>query len=112
MTIQMKMLKSRHNKLSLSVSLLLALGSGAVHAADPNKGGEIYKVHCVSCHGASGKSVMPGAPNFSPNEKAMLRPDMFILTRIKEGKNACPAYQGVLSDRDIMNVISYMRTFN
>jgi len=40
----------------------------------------------------------------------LLRPDVFILATIKEGKNAMPSYQGVLKDQDILDVIAYLRT--
>lgn len=93
------------------VGFLLVLGSSAAEAANPVKGAEIYNLHCAACHGGSGMAVMPGAPNFARNER-MVRPDAFILEDIKRGKNAMPAYQGVLSDRDILDVISYMRTLN
>lgn len=104
-------LKIRQIKLKLFAAILLALGSGASHAADPAKGGALYSMHCASCHGASGTSVMPGTPNFKQGG-AMLRPDSFLLNIIKKGKNASPAYEGILSDRDILDVIAYMRTFN
>lgn len=54
---------------------------------------------------------MPNAPNFARGE-SLLRPDLSILTSIKNGKDAMPAYQGILSDPDIMNVIVYLRTLN
>ncbi|TAN73711.1 MAG: cytochrome c [Gallionella sp.] len=95
----------------LLVCLLLVLGPGASYAADAIKGGELYAAHCAACHGLSGVSVIPGAPNFARSE-GILRPDMFLLTAIKEGKNAMPAYQGILSDRDILDVIAYMRILN
>lgn len=91
--------------------LLLMFVPGASHAADAIKGGELYAAHCAACHGASGTSVMPGAPNFARSE-GMLRPDLFLLNAIKDGKNAMPAYQGILSDRDILDVIAHLRTLN
>lgn len=117
MMLKMDMLKKQHNKLGLLVSFLLAFGSSTVHAADPNKGAELYRMHCASCHGGPGGHVMPGATDFTRNEamspnKGMMRPDMKILGDIKQGKNAMPGYQGVLTDRDILNVIAYMRTLN
>lgn len=105
------MIKIRHAGLRLLVPLLLALGSGASHAADPIKGGDLYAAHCVACHGVSGVSVMPDAPNFAQSE-GILRPDTFLLASIKVGNNAMPAYQGILSDRDILDVIAYLRTLN
>lgn len=90
---------------------MLAFSSGTSLAADTSKGGALYAVHCASCHGASGISVMPSAPNFARGE-SMLRPDLLLLTSIRNGKNAMPAYQGILSDHDILDVIVYLRTLN
>lgn len=102
------MLSVRQQLLAL---LILAFGSSNSQAADTIKGGELYAVHCASCHGASGAGDMPNAPNFTRGE-SLLRPDLLLLTSIKNGKNAMPAYQGILSDHDIMDVIVYLRTLN
>ncbi|MBI5752277.1 MAG: cytochrome c [Hydrogenophilales bacterium] len=102
----------RHSKLQLLATLLLALGSSEVsYAADMIKGGNLYAAHCAACHGASGVSVMPGAPSFARSER-LLQPDMALLATIKSGKKIMPAFQGVLSDRDILDVIAYLRTLN
>jgi cytochrome c6 len=97
-------------KLITSLFLLL-LGVNLSHAADTNKGAEVYAKHCVSCHGVSGTSVMPGAPNFA-NSEGLMSPDRALLSSIQSGKAAMPAYRGVLSDQDILNVIAYLRTLN
>lgn len=81
----------------------------SAYAADPGKGAQIYATHCLSCHGRDGVSVMPGAPNFARSE-GLMRPDAALLTSIKAGKNAMPAYVGILSDQDIFDVIAYLRT--
>lgn len=93
----------------LFATILLAFGTGNVYAGDVDKGGKLYARYCVTCHGADGVNVMPDAPNFAHSER-LLRPDVFILAAIKEGKNAMPAFQGMLKDEDIMNVIAYLRT--
>lgn len=98
-------------KLQFYAVCLLAFGLGTAQAADTFKGGELYAVHCASCHGASGVSVMPNAPNFAQGEN-MLQPDPTLLTSIKFGKNAMPAYQGILKDPEIMDVIVYLRTLH
>lgn len=90
---------------------LWVFGSGAAWAADTNKGGQIYATHCASCHGASGISVMPNAPNFAHGE-SMMQPDPVIAASIRNGINAMPAFQGILSDSDIMNVVVYLRSLN
>jgi cytochrome c6 len=91
------------------VVLLLACLSGNSYAADIVNGGKLYARYCVTCHGADGVNIMPDAPNFANSEK-LLRPDMFILAAIKEGINAMPAFQGMLKDQEILDVISYLRT--
>lgn len=91
------------------VVLLLAFGAVNSYAADIVRGGKLYAKHCATCHGVNGVNVMPDAPNFSRSE-SLLRPDVFILAAIKEGKNAMPAYQGMLKDTDILDVIAYLRT--
>ena len=105
------MLKMRYFKPRLFVSFLLISGSCLSHAADTSKGAEVYAMHCATCHGVSGISVMPGAPNFAQNE-GLMSPDGTLLISIQSGKAAMPAYRGVLSDQDILNVIAYLRTLN
>jgi cytochrome c6 len=98
--------------LAAGIGMLLALSlNGKLHAADTIKGGRLYATNCALCHGASGISVMPGAPNFARGD-GMLRPDMTLLAAIRTGKNAMPAFQGMLADRDIMDVIAYLRTLH
>lgn len=90
---------------------LLALGPGATYAADTVKGSSLYSMHCASCHGASGISVTSGTPNITQSG-SMLRSDAMLLRAIKDGKKAMPGYMGILSDREILDVIAHMRTFN
>ena len=54
---------------------------------------------------------MPNAPNFAQGEN-MMQPDPTLLTSIRFGKNAMPAYQGILKDPEIMDVIAYLRTLH
>lgn len=96
---------------TLLASFLLMFGANLSYAADPNKGAEIYAKHCVICHGTSGISDMSRAPNFAKNE-GLMSSDRELLISIKSGKAVMPAYRGVLSDQDILNVIAYLRTLN
>jgi mono/diheme cytochrome c family protein len=52
---------------------------------------------------------MPGVPDFSRGER-MMQSDLSLLAVIRKGKGAMPAYQGMLSDDDILNVIAHLRT--
>lgn len=91
--------------------LMLLLTSGTSYAADINKGRQLFATNCAICHGQSGRSVMPGAPNFDRGE-GLMRPDFTLLAAIRNGKNAMPAYQGLLADRDILDVIAFLRTLH
>lgn len=94
---------------TVSAGVLLLLGSGASQGADSLKGRQLYAAHCAMCHGQTGKSTMPGAPNFNRGEKLM-RPDGSLLASIRSGTNACPSFRGMLPDRDILDVIAFLRT--
>lgn len=87
----------------------LAALAPAACAADMIKGGQIYRMHCASCHGASGISTMPNAPSFARGER-MTQPDPMLLGSIRRGRGAMPGFFGVLSDRDTLDVIAYMRS--
>lgn len=91
--------------------LLLACiaASTAVWAADPQKGNKLYTKNCQNCHGANGVAQMPGVPDFRRGE-GLLRSDDDLLQFIRNGSGMMPAYRGLLSDRDILDVISYLRT--
>lgn len=90
--------------------MLCALaGLVPAHAADVAKGGQIYATQCLGCHGRAGVNTMPAAPNFARSE-GLMQPDLALLALIKTGKNAMPAYMGILADREILDVIAYVRT--
>lgn len=81
---------------------------GQALALDLANGRTIYNVHCAACHGASGEGVFPGAPAFQRGERLM-QPDQRLAATISGGKNAMPAFRGVLSERDIWDVVAYVR---
>ncbi len=78
-------------------------------AADRGNGTRVYQTRCAGCHGVDGKAINPSAPSFAGTNKPM-QPDMALLTRIKSGKKQCPPFFGLLTDKDILDVISYIRT--
>jgi len=89
---------------------LIAAMSVPATAADIIKGNRIYSAHCAFCHGVSGISAMPGAPNLARGSERLMQADIGLLTSIRNGKNAMPAYIGILTDREILDVIAYLRT--
>ena len=105
----MKLTKNQFSTTLAGLTLLLACG--AAQGADTNKGRQLFAANCAICHGQTGRSVMPGAPNFDRGD-GLLRPDFTLLAAIRSGKNAMPAFQGILPDRDILDVIAYLRTLH
>jgi cytochrome c6 len=89
----------------------LLLWAGAACAADIQRGGSLYSTHCAVCHGSNGIPVMPGAPNFRRLE-SLMRPDMQLMSSIRSGKGAMPGYFGILREREILDVIAYLRTLS
>lgn len=93
----------------LALCLALGLAQAGAHAADPQRGAEIYRSHCAGCHGVGGRPVLPGAPDFS-RPTALLKPDPALLETIRSGRGGMPAYAGQLRDREILDLISHLRT--
>jgi len=91
--------------LAAALGLLPPAGS----AADVIRGGEIYRAYCANCHGPNGRPVLPTAPDFSRQER-LLQPDPALLQSVRNGRGAMPAFQGLLRDREILDVIAYLRT--
>lgn len=86
------------------------LAGNPAAAADPQRGAELYRNHCLACHGAGGKPVLPGAPDFS-KPMALLKPDTTLLASIRQGRGAMPSYAGLLRDREILDLVAHLRTF-
>ena len=91
------------------IAMLLSATGGPVQAADLHRGAELYRQHCSQCHGGDGRPVMPTAPDFA-RPGALLQADLQLLGAIRAGRGAMPAYQGLLRDRDILDVVAHLRT--
>ncbi len=89
----------------LSVSAV----SRDVYAADSIKGDKIYQQNCSNCHGTHGVSNISGVADFSRGE-GLFKSDVELLKLLQRGKGMMPAYQGRLSDKELLDVIAYMRT--
>ena len=86
-----------------------AVAALPVGAADVARGAQTYALHCAVCHGPAGQGVFPGTPKFNRGER-LLQPDLQLVNTIRAGKNAMPPFNGVLRDREILDVVAYLRT--
>lgn len=81
----------------------------AAWGADPVEGRKAYMTHCKNCHGTNGASQMPGIPDFSRGE-ALLQPDMVLVETIRRGSGMMPAYRGLLTDDELLDIVAFLRT--
>lgn len=80
-------------------------------------GADIYAQTCIACHGADGKGVVPGTPNFTDKTGRLAKTDEQLLNSILNGFQspgspmAMPAKGGnsALAVGDLKNVLKYLR---
>lgn len=82
----------------------------AAVGADYFNGKVIYDKYCQGCHGSNGLGGIAGAPNFQRGQRLM-KPDSSLFITIDSGKNAMPAFHGVLDNNEIYDAITYIRSF-
>jgi mono/diheme cytochrome c family protein len=87
---------------------LLLIAADISWAGDVFNGRDVYRSHCASCHGTNGAGEIGNAPDFTIGE-GLLQLDTTLLRSIANGKGVMPGYRGILSDEDILDVISYIR---
>ena len=114
----------------LAAGIILMLGSRvepsttmssvALAERDPaaiERGRETYLNQCASCHGEDGRGNGPAAAGLDPPPANLTgghmqaHSDEQILGWIKNGlpPSAMPAFEGVLTDEQIMEIIAYLR---
>ena len=95
-----------------AVLLLAASIAGPAFAQAP--GADTYKAKCAMCHGADGLAATPMAKSMkvlSFKDPAMVgAPDAQFIAATTDGKNKMPAYKGKLTDAQIKDLVSYVRT--
>ena len=98
----------RMKKPVATAAALLAMAT-SLQAADIYSGRQVYELHCQSCHGAEGRSMELGIPDFSRGE-SLFRPDTDLVRELRDGGGMHPAYRGLLSDDEMRDVLAYIRT--
>ncbi len=83
---------------------------------NPMNGEVVYTTYCTNCHGRGGKgdgpigqSLVPPAADLTITAK---KSDKQLLKTIRKGRpgTAMPSWKGDLSDTEIQDVLSYVRT--
>src|SRR5262245_30760909 len=94
----------------------------------PGRGRLLYQLHCVECHGESGRGDGPAAAFLSPRprdltsgrfkirttESGSVATDEDLIQSVRQGLygSAMPAWNRILSDGDVHDVVSYIKTFS
>ena len=81
----------------------------SAQAADPVNGKRQYTAYCASCHGYDGMGLMPNAPKLALGER-MGQPDFALVNTLKSGFGTHPPFLGILNERELYDVIAYVRT--
>lgn len=97
--------------ISFVIILLLYSAVGSVWAGDPYAGSAIYAEHCVSCHGGDGSGEVAGTPSFRGGA-LMSKGEFELRDRVRNGKDLMPRFEGILTEEEIDDVVTYIRTFN
>jgi mono/diheme cytochrome c family protein len=94
--------------------VILLAASIAGPAFAQTSGADAYKAKCAMCHGADGLAATPMGKNLkmlSFKAPEMVKaPDAQFIASTKNGKGKMPAYNGKLTDAQIKDVVSYIRT--
>lgn len=97
-----------------AAALILLAASIAAPVFAQSAGEATYKAKCAMCHGPDGAAATPvgkmmKVPSFKdPAVKAASEASLIAIT--KDGKGKMPAYNGKLTDAQIKEVVSYIRT--
>jgi len=84
-------------------------------AAD--EGAEVFKTNCQACHGPQGHGDGPAGQALDPRPRNLAEiqtevGDDFLFWRIREGKpgTSMVAWKGILTDEQIWQTVSFIRT--
>ena len=97
------------SRFKICLAIFLAIAVNTAQSASIKEGGSVYQRECAMCHGMSGMSSMAGAPNFKRGQ-GLMKPDVSLVEHLKNGKNACPSFLGILRDRQMYDVVAFIRT--
>jgi mono/diheme cytochrome c family protein len=90
-------------------------------AAAGQAGEQIFDANCTTCHGTDGKGDGPAAASLDPRPSNLADTksrfsDAYLFWRVSEGgamppfDSLMPSWKGILTEDQIWQVISYLRT--
>ena len=88
-------------------SFFLALALPQI--ANAQNGADTYKAKCAMCHGADGSKTTMGSKALNSAEVQKMS-DADLTAEIENGKGKMPAYKGKLTDAQIKDLVTYIKT--
>ena len=74
-------------------------------------GADTYKAKCAMCHAADGTASGPAGKAMNvPSFKASKQTEAEMIAETKAGKGKMPSFTGKLTDSQIKDVVTYVRT--
>src|SRR5579872_5181157 len=102
-------------KARIRTAVLLTLAASIAAPVFAQSGGaDTYKSKCAMCHGPDGTAATPMGkmmkiPSFK-DPAVVKMSDAELIATTRNGKGKMPAYNGKLTDAQIKEVVSYIRT--
>ena len=102
-------------KRCIRTAVLLTLAASiAAPVFAQSAGADTYKSKCAMCHGPDGTAATPMGkmmkiPSFK-DPSVVQQSDAALIATTKDGKGKMPAYNGKLTDAQIKDVVSFIRT--
>jgi cytochrome c6 len=97
-----------------TAAICLLAASIAAPVFAQSAGADTYKAKCAMCHGPDGTAATPmgkmmNIPSFK-DPSVVKSTDAALVGITKDGKGKMPAYSGKLTDDQIKDVVSFIRT--
>lgn len=78
------------------------------------RGQVLFRTHCTGCHGQDGSGGGPAAAGLRPAPPNLRRMVNFhsdgdLAWKIANGRGSMPAWQGILQEKQIWDVVNYLR---
>ena len=81
------------------------------------RGRQLFQKQCAVCHGEQGHGDGVAAASLSKQPEDLgdiagppIFPDGIVLYRIANGKNTMPAFRGALSERELWDLLNFIRS--
>lgn len=103
----------------IASALLFTFSSASFAAGKPDlvNAAKVFSQNCAMCHGAKGEGNGPAAASLNPKPNNFTKgvfkygsKDQDLVKTIKNGKGVMPAWGAILKDKDINDLVGYIRT--